>query len=137
MKANKYTSLFLGITIFMFGFLKHFSPFKDWVHAQITQSGLPAFSMHLVVVGELLAGILYLLPLMFRNKFQNSKKWLLISANSIVIVMMVVACYVHMQPEVSAEVLPLKIKAPYIPIIYIVMAFINLFTLRKQANEIK
>ena len=34
-------SLFLGVLIFMFGFLKFFQPFHGWFEIQIQQSHLP------------------------------------------------------------------------------------------------
>ena len=38
---TKALSLFLGVLMFMFGFLKFFQPFRGWFEVQIQQSHLP------------------------------------------------------------------------------------------------
>ena len=40
-RLSKVLSLFLGVWMFMFGFLKFFQPFRGWFDIQIQQSHLP------------------------------------------------------------------------------------------------
>jgi hypothetical protein len=42
------------------------------------------------------------------------------------------AIYVHLQPEVPANVLPLGIKAPFIPLAFMLLAGLNLFQLLRS-----
>ena len=51
----------------------------------------------------------------------------------IVVIMMLTGVYVHLHPNVPADVLPLKIKPPYIPIFFLLVAFSNLiWTIRNM-----
>ena len=131
MKAIKIISIFLGTTSFMFGVLKFINPFKGWVESQIEQSGLPQIALPLVITGEIITGLLFLFPFIFKNKFSKYKFSLIATANVILIVMMIVAIYVHLLPNVQAAVLPMKIKAPYIPLFNVLLAVINLILIRK------
>src|SRR5690606_10632815 len=51
---------------------------------------------------------------------------LIYAASSLVIIMMGVGIYVHFHPNVPAEVLPLKIKPPYIPAFFMALAITNI-----------
>jgi hypothetical protein len=44
---------------------------------------------------------------------------------------MIFAIYVHLQTNVPAEVLPLKIKPPFIPASTLLLAFLNIYLLSK------
>jgi len=104
-----------------FGLLKFVSPTIDgWFHVQIQQSHLPHSAILMGKIAEIVTGILFLLP-----RFRPwSAKWesriLLIACSSLFLVMLV-AVYVHLQPGVPAEVLPLGIKPPVIPLFVLLL----------------
>ena len=68
MGAIKIISIFLGVMSFTFGVLKFVNPFKEWVEAQIEQSGLPQFSFPLVITGEIITGLLFLFPFILKKQ---------------------------------------------------------------------
>ena len=82
--------------------------------------------------GGITVGLLFLLPLFFRKQLRASQKTIRTAASAMLILMMIVAVYVHLQPAVPAAVLPLKIKPPFIPGFVMVLAATNLFMLTKE-----
>lgn len=125
-KVLKYNSMFLGTAIFMFGFLKFFNPFNTWFHIQISESGLPPFSIPLGMAGEMSIGLSLLLAIIFRARIGSLFRPVLALASAGLIVTMAVAIYVHVQPQVPAGVLPLGIKPPIIPLFVALLAGLNL-----------
>ena len=125
MKIMKYLSFFLGVVIFTFGFLKLFKPFCDWIRIQIAQSGLPTLAVHLAIFGEMLTGIALVVPFIFPGYFKRYTVFMITAANVTLVIMMCVAIYVHGQPNVPAEVLPIKMKGPQIPLTFLLGALIN------------
>ena len=125
MKIVKYLSLFLGVVIFMFGLLKLFKPFCDWIRIQIAQSGLPTLAVHLAIFGEMSTGIAFLVPFLFPDYFKRQTVFMITAANVALVIMMCVAIYVHSQPTVPAEILPLKMKGPQIPLTFLLGALVN------------
>jgi hypothetical protein len=119
----------LGTVIFMFGFLKFFEPFHTWFHIQIAKSGLPPLGIPLGIAGEISIGLSLLLASSFRQRIKSLFTPILAVASAGLIVNMAVAIYVHLQPEVPATVLPLGIKPPFIPLIFVLLAGLNLFQL--------
>lgn len=128
-KVLKYNSMFLGTVIFMFGFLKFFEPFHTWFHIQIAQSGLPPLGIPVGIAGEISIGLSLLLASSFRQRIKSLFTPILALASAGLIVNMAVAIYVHLQPEVPANVLPLGIKPPFIPLAFVLLAGLNLFQL--------
>lgn len=111
----------------IFGVLKFVVPFKTWYTLQIEQVGLGAISYWTGIAGEITVGIGFLFVLAFFKKMSPVHSRVIITLLSlIVIVMMTVSIYVHLHPHVSADVLPLKIKPPYIPGFFLIMAIINI-----------
>jgi len=56
-------SLFLGLLMFTFGFLKFVNPTIDgWFHVQIQESHLPHSAILMGKIAEIMTGILFLLP---------------------------------------------------------------------------
>lgn len=53
-------------------------------------------------------------------------------ASAAILPMMATAIYVHLQPDVPAEVLPLKIKPPFLPVFFIVLALTNIYLIRRR-----
>lgn len=126
-KVLKYNSRFLGTVIFTFGFVKFFDPFSTWFHIQIAKSGLPPLSVPLGIAGEMSIGLSLLLASSFRQRIKSLSTPILALASAGLIVNMAVAIYVHLQPEVPANVLPLGIKPPFIPLVFALLAGLNLF----------
>ena len=126
-KVLEYNSTFLGTAILMFGFLKLFDPFNAWFHIQIAKSGLPPFFIPLGMAGEMAIGLSLLLAPLFRERIRSLFRPVVALASAGLIVMMAVAIYVHLQPEVPASVLPLGVKPPLIPLCFMLLAGVNLF----------
>lgn len=122
---TKLLSIFLGVFIFMFGFLKFFQPFYGWFEVQIQKGGLPHEAILIGKLGEMAVGVLFLSPWLLRSLDANRKTRLLIVACLGLIVEMLVATYVHLQPDVPPEVLPLRIKPPVMPLFVLALAAIN------------
>jgi hypothetical protein len=123
----------LGVQFFMFGIMKFFNPIKEWYSIQVSASELPLGSYFVGQFGEIAVGSLLILALLTQNRWFLKSFSTVLTLSSITIVgMMLTAIYVHMHPAVSAEVLPLKIKLPFIPAFTLLTALINIFLVRKQ-----
>lgn len=136
MKAIKSISLFLGISMFMFGVLKFVDPFKGWYTVQVTNSGLGEFSYWLGITGEIAVGLVFLLSVYLRNVLSvRLGSYTLMAVSGTVLVMMMTGIYVHLHPNVPADVLPLKIKPPYIPVFFMLLALWNGILAARQAKR--
>jgi hypothetical protein len=114
--AKKILPVFLGFLMLMFGLLKFVNPtIEGWFTVQIQQSHLPHSAILMGKIAEIMTGILFLLPRfpLWQEKWEG--RILLIACASLFIEMLV-AVYVHLQPGVPPEVLPLGIKPPAIPL---------------------
>jgi predicted neutral ceramidase superfamily lipid hydrolase len=107
--------------MFTFGFLKVVNPTIDgWFHVQIQQSHLPHSAILMGKIAEIMTGILFLLP-RFRPWQAKWEGRILLIACSSLFLEMLVAVYVHLQPGVPSEVLPLGIKPPVIPLFVLLL----------------
>jgi hypothetical protein len=136
-RLSKVLSLFLGVLMFLFGFLKFFQPFHGWFEVQIQQSHLPHEAILAGKLGEMVTGILFLLPWLWRSLTAKSKDLLLLLASSILVAQMGMAIYVHLQPGVPASVLPLGIKIPVIPAFVLLLALLTAFDVWKRLRAEK
>jgi uncharacterized membrane-anchored protein len=118
--------LLLGVTMFLFGFLKLFNPFHAWFEVQIANSGLPAPSFVMGIAGEIGIGLALLGSYFARRQLADSRHAISAGACLSLIVVMCVATYVHLQPAVPAAVLPLGIKPPVIPLSFLALAACDL-----------
>ncbi len=119
--ATTRLSVVLGLLMLTFGCLKVVNPTIDgWFHVQIQQSHLPHSAILMGKIAEIVTGILFLLPGFRPLPAEWARRILLLACASLVGVMLV-AVYVHLQPGVPAQVLPLGIKAPVIPIFVLVL----------------
>ena len=123
----KVLSLLLGVLMFLFGFLKFFQPFRGWFNIQIQESHLPHQAILAGKIGEMVTGLLFLLPWLRKQLTARSKDLLLLAACVILVVQMFVAIYVHLQPQVPASVLPLGIKPPIIPVSVLLLGLLTAF----------
>ncbi len=136
-RLSKALSLFLGILMSLFGFLKFFQPIRGWFDVQIQQSHLPHEAILAGKLGEMVTGILFLLPWLLRSLTAKSGDLLFLLASSMLVVQMCVAIYVQLQPGVPASVLPLGIKTPVIPGFVLLLALLTAFAVWKQLRAEK
>ena len=118
--------------MFTFGILKFFQPFHGWFDTQIEQSHLPHEAIIAGKLGEMVVGILFLLPWLLRSLTARYKALVLLFASAMLVVQMCTAIYVHLQPSVPAGVLPLGIKPPLIPAVVLLLALLTAFAVRKE-----
>jgi hypothetical protein len=132
--ATTQLSVVLGLLMFTFGFLKFVNPTIDgWFHVQIQQSHLPHSAILMGKIAEILTGILFLLP-RFRTWQARWEGRILLIACASLFVVMLVAIYVHLQPGVPAEVLPLGIKPPVIPLIVLLLDLVVAIPALKESQ---
>jgi hypothetical protein len=136
-RLSKALSLFLGVLMFTFGFLKFFQPFRGWFEIQIQRSHLPHEAILAGKLGEMVTGCLFLLPWLRRSLTAKSRDQLLLIACSILFAQMGVAIYVHLQPQVPASVLPLGIKPPVIPVVVLLLGLLAAFDVWKERRAEK
>ncbi len=136
-RLTKALSLFLGVLMFMFGFLKFFEPFRGWFDIQIQQSHLPHEAILAGKLGEMVTGCLFLLPWLRRSLTAKSRDQLLLLACSILVTQTGVAIYVHLQPQVPASVLPLGVKPPVIPFVVLLLALLTANAVWKERRAEK
>lgn len=111
----------LGLLMLTFGLLKVVNPTIDgWFHVQVQESHLPHSAILVGKLGEIVTGLLFLLPRYRRWQGQWADRILLIAGASLFFEMLV-AIYVHLQPGVPADVLPLGIKPPVIPLFVLLL----------------
>ncbi len=121
----------------LFGFLKFFQPFRGWFEIQIQQSHLPHEAILAGKLTEMLTGVLFLLPWLWRSLTAKTKDQVLLTACFILLTQMAVAIYVHLQPDVPASVLPLGIKPPVIPAFVLLLGLLTAFDVWKQLRAEK
>ena len=122
--AKTRLSMVLGLLMFTFGFLKFVNPTIDgWFHVHIQQSHLPHSAILIGKIAEIVTGILFLLPRLRPWQAKWEGRILLIACASLFLEMLV-AVYVHLQPGVPPEVLPLGIKPPVIPLFVFLLGVI-------------
>jgi hypothetical protein len=135
MKAIKLISWFLGIGMFLFGVLKVLSPtIHYWFTVQMTNSGLAAYiPIWVGIAGEIVVGSALLLSLLIDGNLAGKNfKLVILLASVAILPMMATAIYVHLEPNVPAEVLPLKIKPPIIPAFFMLLALINIYLIQRK-----
>ena len=104
-----------------FGLLKVVNPTIDgWFTVQIQQSHLPHSAILMGKIGEIMTGLLFLLPRLGPWPARWEGRILLLACSSLFLEMLV-AIYVHLQPGVPPEVLPLGIKPPVIPLFVVLL----------------
>ncbi len=83
-------------------------------------------------VMEMIVGILFLLPWLWRSLATRRKDQLLLLSCFLLFSQMLVAIYVHLQPGVPARVLPLGLKIPVIPVTVLLLGVLTAFDAWKQ-----
>lgn len=124
--------------MFMFGILKLLSPtIHGWFTVQMTNSGLAAYlPIWMGIAGEIAVGSTLLLSLLIdKNLTSKNLKLIIRLASATILPIMATAIYVHLQPNVPAEVLPLKIKPPFIPIFFMLLALTNIYLIQHKIKH--
>jgi hypothetical protein len=132
MKKLLSINVFLGTSMLLFGVLKFFNPFKVWYTAQIVNSGMGDASYWLGIAGEITAGGLLLYATIVPAIRKKVYGFIVIFSSALIVFMMATGTYVHVHPAVPADVLPLKIKPPYIPLIFLLLGLYNIWKVRKD-----
>ena len=123
--------------MFMFGLLKFFQPIRGWFDIQIQASHLPHEADLAGKVTEMVVGVLFVLPWVWRSLRAKRKDQILLAACLLLFTQMAVAIYVHLQPGVPASVLPLGIKRPIIPITVLLLGLLDAFDVWKQLRTVE
>lgn len=124
----KNSSWFLAVSMLLFGVLKFVNPFKGWYSIQISASGLPPITYPMGILGEIAVGAVLIFCLLYPNLMSRKTYFSLTTgAFFTIVLMMLTGTFVHLHPDVPAEVLPLKIKPPYIPIFFLLLSISNLY----------
>ena len=136
MKYTKITTWFLAVSMFMFGVLKFVNPFKAWYSTQVTNSDLGQIAYSMGITGEIAVGVVLFYCLIYEQGI-STKLYTFFTNLSFftIMIMMLTGVYVHLHPNVPANVLPLKIKPPYIPVFFLLIALSNIFLSIKQAKS--
>ncbi len=129
-RSVKSLSIVLGLAMFLFGILKFVNPFKAWYAAQVSASELPfqVWSYWAGQLGEIAVGAALLLIALLPARFRREQiTQILYASNLLIVLMMLTAFYVHLHPQVPADVLPLKIRPPFIPGLFLLLALLSMY----------
>ena len=129
-RSVRIISSFIGLFMLAPGVFKFFEPFKTMFTIQIVNSDLPlpVLTYWTGQLSEICVGLLLLSLLLFWHKIPFSvadKSFYL--GNMIVIFIMMVAIYVHLHPDVPANVLPMEKKPPYLAVLILFLAGLNFY----------
>ncbi|GAM71314.1 hypothetical protein JCM19236_6231 [Vibrio sp. JCM 19236] len=130
MKSHKILTGLLGAFMLMAGTVKFFAPFTTMFANQIALSELPfpTLSRWAGQLGEMGAGAILLLILIAGSRLSDQLKDLaMLATTSLTTVIMLVAVYVHLLPNVPAEVLPLQSKPPVLTLVILALAWLNAY----------
>lgn len=134
-KSVKIITGILGFFMLIPGLAKFGEPFKTFIYKHLTIIGFPfpELMQYVVKFSEVGVGLL-LIYLAFRADSLSASKRnkLFYLGNLTVAIMMFVAIYVHLHPDVPAEILPMEFKPPLMPIGYLVLVFVNLYVHKKS-----
>lgn len=126
---------FLGFFMLIPGLVKFTDPFKTYFTTQIAKSELPfpILSYWGGQIGEIVTGLILFSLVFYGSKFApNLARRLFYFGHLMLTAILLVALYVHFHPAVPAEVLPFEEKAPYLTVIMLVLAAVNLFIWKKN-----
>ena len=98
---------------------------------------MPNEAYWLGIFGEIFIGLFLIWGTQSWHPIPNLKlrASLLLLASGGLAVTMAVATWVHLHPQVPAEVLPLKIKPPITPLVFLVASLLNIALLTKARGD--
>lgn len=129
-KVQKILTGLLGAFMVMAGTVKFFDPFTTMFAKQIALSELPfpTLSRWAGQLGEIFAGLLLLVVMIGNKVLAAPIKYKAMQLSALLTTaIMIVAVYVHLLPNVPAEVLPLQSKPPVMTLIILGLAWLNAF----------
>ena len=129
---------FLGIGMLLPGLGKFTEPFKTFIYKQLALTGMPfpEVMQHVVKLSEVAIGLILIYLAFAGNKLSTAfRSKIFYLGNFIISIMMIVAIYVHLHPNVPAEILPLEIKPPIMPVAYMLLVVLNTYLYRKQSRQ--
>lgn len=129
----------LGAFMLLGGSAKFFMPFTHMFAQQITLSGLPfpALSAFAGQAGEISSGLVLLAFFALGGKLASSLANKVFDlTHLLIVVIMLVAVYVHLHPAVPAEVLPFQSKPPVVTVIVLMLAVLNMGLRRKGRGAV-
>jgi hypothetical protein len=136
---EKFLTILLGSFLVMAGMVKFFDPFYSMFAQQIILSGLPFpfITKWLGQLGEISAGV-FLLTSFFITQpvFSRIRHGLFYVSSGLAVIIMLVAVYVHLLPQVPAEVLPLQSKPPIFTLIVMSMLLVNVYLHRLNTTRL-
>jgi len=136
-RSVKIITVILGILIFLPGLNKFFEPAHTKFMDQVVLSELPftTFTYWLAILSEVTVGLALIFLVFLERRLDSAvKRNIFYSGHYIILFMMLVAIYVHIHPDVPAEILPIA-KPPYMPMAYLLIVGLNLFLNRKGASN--
>lgn len=136
-KSVKILTGILGFIMLIPGLAKFGEPFKTFInkHLDIIGFPLPDIMQHVVKFSEIGIGLAMLFLAFKGSSLSDSlRNQVFYLGNLTIIIMMIVAVYTHLHPDVPADVLPMEFKPPVMPIAYIALVVLNLYLYRK-ANK--
>ncbi|QIZ78782.1 hypothetical protein HER31_01950 [Ferrimonas lipolytica] len=137
-KVEKALAGLIGGFLVMAGTVKFFDPFTTMFTSQIAYSGLPfpTLSRWAGQLGEISAGALMLLVLIRGSKMTNIvADKLMLAGTGLTMIIMTVAIYVHLNPNVPATVLPLQSKPPVMTLIVMALTAFNFYLYRRNPQQ--
>ena len=137
--AERVLTGILGAFMLLGGSAKFFEPFTTMFSNQIALSQItfPTLSAFTGQAGEITSGVALLLFFAFGRKFAGALgEQIFYLTNLLIMVIMLVAIYVHLHPDVPAETLPFQSKPPVVTIIVLFMAGLNIYLHRKNSSVI-
>jgi len=94
----------------------------------LSQLPFPMLSAFVGQAGEIVSGLVLLAFFAFEGRFVGAfGDKLFYLTNLLIVVIMLVAIYVHLHPDVPAEILPFQSKPPVLTIIVMLLALLNLY----------
>ena len=129
---------FLGIGMLLPGLGKFTEPFKTFIYKQLLLSGMPfpELMQHFVKLSEVAIGMTLIYIAFSGNKLSTAiRSKIFYLGNAIIMVMMIVAFYVHLHPNVPAEILPLGFKPPAMAGFYMLLVVVNTYLYKKQTRQ--
>ncbi|WP_111707069.1 hypothetical protein [Lutibacter citreus] len=134
-KSVKIITGILGFIMLIPGLAKFTEPFKTFIYKHLTIIGfpLPDLMQYVVKFSEIGVGVLLIYIAFKGGKLNPSiRNKLFYLGNLTVAIMMVVAVYTHVHPNVPAEILPMEFKPPYMPIGYLILVAVNVYLYTKR-----
>ncbi|NME70466.1 hypothetical protein [Flammeovirga aprica] len=127
--SEKISTAFIALFLFMPGLVKFTDQFSYNFATQIETVGLPfpKLSFFIGQSSEIIVGAIALLLLFFYNKIKPELADKLFYGMSIMVLpIMIVALFVHSDPNVPVEVLPFESRPPVLAVLLILASTLNL-----------